>query len=60
LNDYIATREELLDRAHDVFTWVREGKLNIKIDKVFDLDQVQTAHSYLESGQAKGKVLLKL
>ncbi|KAL7454228.1 hypothetical protein ACHAWC_005852, partial [Mediolabrus comicus] len=60
LNDYTSNRAELLERAHDVFTWVREGKLNIVIDKVFDLDQVQTAHSYLESGQAKGKVLLKL
>ena len=60
LNDYIATREELLERANDVFTWIKEGKLNIVIDKVFKLEQVQSAHEYLENGGAKGKVLLQL
>jgi len=60
LNDYVATREELLERAKDVFTWVREGKLNIVIDRVFELEQVRAAHEYLENGGAKGKVLLKL
>lgn len=60
LNDFVATREELLDRATDVFTWVKEGKLNIVIDKVFDLDEVRAAHEYLENGGSKGKVLLEI
>ncbi|KAL7498208.1 hypothetical protein ACHAWT_006161 [Skeletonema menzelii] len=60
LNDYVVTREELLERAKDVFTWVEEGKLNIVIDKVFDLEQVRDAHEYLENGGSKGKVLLKI
>ena len=60
LNDYVATRDELLERANDVFTWVKEGKLNIVIDKVFDLEQVRDAHEYLENGRSKGKVLLKI
>ncbi|KAL7436531.1 hypothetical protein ACHAXM_005246 [Skeletonema potamos] len=60
LNDYVATREELLERANDVFAWVKARKLNIVIDKVFELEQVQSAHEYLENGGAKGKILFKL
>ena len=62
LNDYVATREEfqLLEIEKDVFTWVKEGKLNIVIDRVFELEQVRAAPEYLENGGAKGKVLLKL
>ena len=60
LNDYVATREELLERANEVFMWVKEEKLSMVIDKVFDLDQVQSAHKYLEDGGAKGKVLFKI
>ena len=60
LNDYVATREELLEIAKEVFTWVKEGKLNIVIDRVFELEQVRAAPEYLENGGAKGKVLLKL
>ncbi|KAK1738278.1 hypothetical protein QTG54_010947, partial [Skeletonema marinoi] len=52
LNDYVATREELLERAKDVFTWVKEGKLSIVIDRVFELEQVRAAHEYLENGFA--------
>mmetsp|Transcript_6118 Transcript_6118/g.9537 ORF Transcript_6118/g.9537 Transcript_6118/m.9537 type:complete len:351 (-) Transcript_6118:24-1076(-) len=60
LNDFVATREELLQRASDVFSWVKEGKLNIVIDKVFDLEEVRAAHEYLENGGSKGKVLLEI
>ncbi len=60
LNDFVATREELLQRATDVFSWVKEGKLNIVIDKVFDLEEVLAAHEYLENGGSKGKVLLEI
>ncbi|KAL7537215.1 hypothetical protein ACHAWF_005689 [Thalassiosira exigua] len=60
LNDYVATREELLARAEEVFGWVREGKLNVLVDKVFPLDEVAAGHQYLEDGKSKGKILFKV
>ena len=58
LASYMLTREELEGRANDVFTWIAEGKLTIRIDRTFPLDDARDAHSYLEARQTKGKVLL--
>jgi NADPH2:quinone reductase len=60
LGDYIATREELDQRAQQVFQWTSEGKLDVKVDKVFSLENAKEGHSYLEKGQSKGKVLFRL
>lgn len=60
LNDYVATRSELLDRANEVFGWVSTGRLNIVVDKVFELEDVAKGHEYLEEGKSKGKILFKL
>jgi NADPH2:quinone reductase len=58
LAPYTATREELLARAHDLFAWMRDGKLRVRIEKTFPLDQVADAHRLLESRAVIGKVLL--
>lgn len=55
---YIATREELLWRAQDVFGWVAAGELRIRIDKTFPLAEAPAAHQYLEGRKTQGKVLL--
>lgn len=60
LGDYVATREELQKRCDDVFGWVRDGKLNVTVDKVFPLEEAAEGHLYLESGQSKGKILYKI
>ena len=60
LGDYMASREELEMRAKEVFDWVASGKLDVKVDTIFDMEQARDAHEYLESGKSKGKVLLKL
>jgi NADPH2:quinone reductase len=60
LGDYVATREELVSRTDEVFKWVSEGKLDVKVDKIFPLEEVKDAHAYLESGQSKGKILFKV
>lgn len=60
LNDYTATRDELLERANEVFGWVKDGKLKIVVDKVFRLEEVAAGHEYLEDGKSKGKILYKL
>jgi len=60
LGDFIATREELHERANEVFGWVKDGKLKIVVDKVVGLDDVAVGHEYLEDGKSKGKILYKL
>jgi NADPH:quinone reductase len=58
LGPYIATREELLQRAAEVFDWILAGKLKLRVDQTFPLAQAADAHRYMEARQTKGKVLL--
>lgn len=60
LGDYVATKEELLKRCQDIFGWVRDGKIKVSVDKIFDIDQAAEGHRYIESGQSKGKILYKI
>jgi len=55
---YIATREELLWRAQDVFGWIAASELRVRIDKTFPLAEASGAHQYLEDRKTQGKVLL--
>jgi NADPH:quinone reductase len=55
---YIATREELLWRSKDVFNWINEGKLSVRIDRRLPLAQAAEAHQLLEGRQTSGKVIL--
>jgi NADPH2:quinone reductase len=59
LGHYIATRDELLARADDLFGWMREGKLRARIDREIPLAQAGDAHRALESRATTGKVLLR-
>ena len=58
LGHYIATRDELLHRAHDVFDWITNGAVAVRVDKVFPLAEAARAHEYLEARLTTGKVLL--
>jgi NADPH2:quinone reductase len=58
LGHYVATREEMQQRANDVFTWIAEGKLKPHIDRTMPLKDVREAHEALESRSTAGKVLL--
>lgn len=58
LGDYIATREELLARSNDLFRWIREGKLHVRIDRELPLADAAEAHKLLESRATAGKLLL--
>lgn len=58
LGHYIATREELLWRAGDLFKWMLAGELKVRVDKTFPLANVGQAHEYLASRQSKGKLVL--
>ena len=58
LAHYIATREELLWRAGDLFKWMLAGELKVRVDKSFPLANVGQAHEYLANRQSKGKLVL--
>jgi NADPH:quinone reductase len=58
LGNYIATRDELLWRTDDLFSWIRAGTLEVHIDKTWPLAEAAEAHRYLEARQTKGKMLL--
>jgi NADPH2:quinone reductase len=58
LGHYMITREELLWRANDVFSWIASGELRVRIDTSFPLADAAEAHRYLEARKTQGKVLL--
>jgi NADPH2:quinone reductase len=55
---YIASREELLERAGAVLGWIAEGSLEVTIDRELPLEEAREAHRLLESRQTSGKLLL--
>jgi NADPH2:quinone reductase len=59
LANYVATRAELLARSTELFGWVREHRLSVRIDREVPLREVAEAHRALESRETMGKVLLK-
>lgn len=58
LAHYAITREELLQRANDLFNWIASGQLKLRIDKTFPLAEAAEAHRQLEGRKTTGKVLL--
>ena len=58
LADYASSREELLQRTNDLFSWIKSGDLKIRIHKTYPLDKVQEAHKDIESRKTSGKLLL--
>jgi len=58
LGHYTATREELLSRAGDVLSWVQDGRLKLRIERVYRLEEAAEAHRALESRATSGKLLL--
>jgi NADPH2:quinone reductase len=59
LAHYTQTRNELLERAGDIFNWIAHGKLHVRIDRVVPLARAGEAHTALESRATTGKVLLE-
>jgi NADPH2:quinone reductase len=58
LNAYIATREELVQRAGEVLGWVQDGELKLRMEHQFPLAQAAEAHRALEGRKTTGKILL--
>jgi len=59
LAHYVATREEMLERASDVLHWVASGRLSVRIHKVYPLAEAAQAHRDLEARKTTGKLLLR-
>jgi NADPH:quinone reductase len=58
LASYTLTRDELVARSGEVFSWVGSGKLKVRIHAEFALKDVAKAHAALEHRETVGKVLL--
>jgi NADPH2:quinone reductase len=58
LAHYIATREELEQRANDVLGWIAAGKLKLRIEHTYPLADAAQAHRDLEARKTTGKLLL--
>ncbi len=58
LHHYVATRVELELRANEVFTWVGQDKLEVRIDRKLPLADAAQGQSALEQRKTAGKVLL--
>ena len=58
LNAYVATRDELLSRANDLFGWLASGKLDVRIGAEFSLASAGEAHAALAGRKTTGKVIL--
>ncbi|MDK1017810.1 MAG: quinone oxidoreductase [Actinomycetota bacterium] len=56
---YVATRPELLSRTRDLFDWVAEGRLDVRIGAEFALADAAEAHRALEGRSTTGKVLIR-
>ena len=60
LRDYMATRKELDWRSGDLFRWIADGSLNLRIEHTYPLTEAAQAHRDLEARKTTGKLLLVL
>jgi NADPH2:quinone reductase len=58
LGHYVATREELDQRANDLFEAIQNGTLKVTIDRTLPLSEAGAAHEALESRATSGKLVL--
>ena len=58
LPHYVATRHELLHRAREVFGWIADGRLDVRIGARYPLDQGRQAQEDLAARKTTGKLLL--
>jgi NADPH:quinone reductase len=59
LGNYISDPAELKQRSSDLFTWIADGRLHVRIHKTYKLAEAAEAHRDLEARKTSGKLLLK-
>ena len=60
LNTHISDPRELAWRSGDVFRWIQEGKLKLRIDREYSLADAAQAQRDLEARATSGKVILSV
>ncbi|MDQ1482501.1 MAG: NADPH:quinone reductase [Actinomycetota bacterium] len=58
LAHYAAERDELLERAGELFEWLASGRVSVRIGARYTLEQAPQAHRDLESRSTTGKSLI--
>jgi NADPH2:quinone reductase len=58
LTHYSASRDEILSRTSDLFTWLGRGELRFKVDHVYPLAEAARAHEELAARRTTGKIVL--
>jgi NADPH2:quinone reductase len=59
LANYVSDPAELKQRSNDLFTWLAEGRLHVRIHKTYKLSEAAQAHRDLEARKTSGKLLLR-
>ena len=57
---HMQTRDEVVKRAHDIFSAMRDGRLRVALCRIFPLEQAVEAHRLLQSRNSIGKILLSI
>ncbi len=55
---FVATRDELLRRSSDLFGWIRDSRLSVRIGGTYPLEEAAQAHEDLAGRRTTGKLLL--
>jgi NADPH2:quinone reductase len=58
LRDYTSTREELLERAADLFAMIESGALDVTVENAYPLEEAARAHSDLAARRTVGPSIL--
>jgi NADPH2:quinone reductase len=60
LASHVADPEELAARSNDLFRWIRDGQVSLRIDHEYPLAETAQAHRDMEARKTTGKLLLKI
>ena len=60
LASHVSDPKELAWRAGDLFRWIAEGKVTLRIDREYPLAETAQAHRDMEARQTTGKLLLRI
>lgn len=55
---YVSSQLQLQQRADDIFQWIKEKKLQVRIDREISLAEAKNAHDLLEQRKTMGKLIL--
>jgi NADPH:quinone reductase len=55
---YMLDRAELLQRANELFNWIASGKLKLRIERTFPMEEAAEAQRQMEGRKTTGKIVL--